>query len=211
MGLSKAFLNRGGFSEVVWKGGDESRISFQLVTEIGATDSQPTRIYEYEISIVGSATGSISVEGERLEVKAGNQVSRLIDLGNGQGQIIHLDGSIAFSQPGPGHSALEFTVPGWEGTSLKYHIMRWQFYHLLPPLMRQANPAIGQTFLSESGVNFSSWLMTLQTSYPNEFRMLRQAALDVFPDLEEILTPPTQQATTNVTTHEKHLKRPVGL
>ena len=27
-GLNKAFLDRGGFQEVLWKGGDESRISF---------------------------------------------------------------------------------------------------------------------------------------------------------------------------------------
>jgi predicted ATPase len=43
--------------------------------------------------------------------------------------------------------------------------------------------------------NLASWLLTLQTSHPEEFHLLQQAATDVFPDLESILTPLTQFAT----------------
>jgi predicted ATPase len=206
-GLSKAFLDRGGFSEVVWKGGDETRILFQLVGEI-----EPERIYEYEISIIGSQTGLISVERESLIVKAGDRISTLIDLIHGQGKITHADGTIAASPaPIPSKSALEYTIPGWEGTLVKDFISTWRFYRLLPALMKQVNAAVGQVFLSESGDNFSSWLMTLQTSYDKEFRRLKQVATDALPDLEAILTPPTQFATTYVTTREKHLKQPVTI
>jgi predicted ATPase len=208
-GLSKAFLDRGGFPEVVWKGGDESRISFQLTVDDREMEQEQVRSYDYELSIVGSSTGLISVERERLEIKIGDQVSKLIDLRNGQGQVTHLDGSPAFSPPGPGQSALEFTVPGWEGTSLKDHIARWHFYHLHPSQMRQLNAAVGQQFLFEDGSNFSSWFMTLQTGYPEVFRRIKQAATDVLPDIAEILIPPTQFATAYMLTREKHLKRPI--
>jgi predicted ATPase len=207
-GISKAFLDRGGFSEVVWKGNAESRISFQLSAETGG---EATKRYEYELVIVGSTTGLISVEKEHLIVSADTQVSSLIDLQYGQGQITYLDGSQAFRPPGPGQSALEFAVPGWEGTEVRDFIASWRFYRLLPALMKQANAAVGQNFLNEHGDNFSSWLMTLQTSHPEEFRQFRQAAIDVLPDLDAILTPPTQFATTYVTTQEKHLKQPVTI
>jgi predicted ATPase len=210
-GLNKAFLDRGGFSEVVWKGADESRISFQLTADARETGQEPLRVYDYELSIVGSPRGVISVERERLEVKVGNQISTLIELSNGQGRVTHSDGSPAFSPPGLDKSALEFTVPGWEGTSVKDLISGWRFYHLLPSQMRQANLVVGQQFLNEDGSNFSSWFMTLQTGYPDTFRLIKQAAADVLPDIEEILIPPTQFATAQMLTREKHLKRPVTI
>jgi predicted ATPase len=210
-GLTKALLDRGGFSEVLWKGGGESRISFQLTADDREIAQEQVKIYDYELSIVGSPTGMISVERERLEVKAGDQVSKLVDLRNGQGQVTHPDGSPAFSPPGPDKSALEFTVPGWEGTSVKDLITGWNFYHLVPSQMKQANLAIGQRFLNEDGSNFSSWFMTLQTGYPDAFRLIKQAAADVLPDIAEILIPPTQFATTQMLTREKYLKRPVTI
>jgi predicted ATPase len=93
----------------------------------------------------------------------------------------------------------------------KNYMATGRYYRLEPAVMKQANVALGQQFLMENGQNLSSWLMTLQTAYPNEFRLIKQVARDVFPDLEEILSPPTQIATTHLTTQEKYLKRPVTI
>jgi predicted ATPase len=210
-GLMRAFQDRGGFSEVVWKGGDESRISFQLTGEVISTDKGTPKAYEYELSIIGSATGSITVEREHLVAKTGNLIYPLIDLRYGQGKITHADGSSVFTLPSPSQSALEFPVPGWEGTAVRDLISRWRFYRLVPAVMKQANAATEQVFLNSVGDNFSSWFMTLQGRHPLEFRLIKQAAVDVFPELEEILTPPTQFATTYVTTRERHLKQPVSI
>ncbi|MBI5166865.1 MAG: AAA family ATPase, partial [candidate division NC10 bacterium] len=54
-GLNKAFLDRGGFQEVVWKGGDETRISIGLTFEVPFEEKELSKIYDYEISIIGSA------------------------------------------------------------------------------------------------------------------------------------------------------------
>jgi len=210
-GLNEAFQHRWGFPEVVWKGGEDNRVSFHLMGDDQETAHEQIRIYDYELSIVGSPAGSFLVEREKLQVNVGDRASTLIDLSNGQGRVSHPDGSPAFSPPGPGKSALEFTVPGWEGTSVKEFISGWHFYHLLPSQMRQANLAIGQQFLNEDGSNFSSWFMTLQTGHPDVFRRIRQAAMDVLPGIEEILIPPTQFATAHMVTREKHLKRPITL
>jgi predicted ATPase len=77
--------------------------------------------------------------------------------------------------------------------------------------MKQANAAASQNFLDEHGNNFSSWFMTLLTQHPEEFRRIKQVASDVLPSLKEILTPPTQVATTYVTTQEQFLKGPINI
>ncbi|MBI3080364.1 MAG: AAA family ATPase [candidate division NC10 bacterium] len=211
-GVNKAFLDRGGFHEVVWKGGSESRITFELTVEVPVREKEFKKIYDYEISIVGGATGLIAVERELLTVRTQNTVATLIDLINGRGKINKEDGTQAFApSEEPGRSALEFKVPGWEGTMVSQYVSAWRFYRLIPTLMKQSNAAMSQNFLNEGGDNFSSWLMTFQTSHPPEFRRIKQVATDVLPDLKEILTPPTQFATTYVTTHEKHLKGPINL
>lgn len=208
-GLNRAFLDRGGFQEVVWKGGRGDRISFCLVLE-GLAEQEREKTYQYELSINGSPTGLISVEKEKLVVEAGKKSSTLIDLSEGRGKITHADGKVLTSGPfDASKSILEYNIPGWEGTTLKNYISSWRFYRLIPSLMKQANAALGQQFLTETGDNLSSWLMTLQTGYQEEFRLIKQTAADVLPELEEILTPPTQFATTYVSTREKHLKHPI--
>src|SRR5574341_1507997 len=67
-GVSKAFLDRGGFPEVAWKGEDSGPISFRLVVELEANEKKSEKRYEYEISIIGSHTGSISIKQEQLAV-----------------------------------------------------------------------------------------------------------------------------------------------
>jgi predicted ATPase len=205
-GLSKAFLDRNGFPEVVWKGSDEHRITLQLNARGGEQ-----KAYDYTIVIVGSATGLISVERELLVVHNAHHSATLIDLNHGQGYVTHLDGSPAFAPPEPGHSALEYTVPGWEGTEVKNFVASWRFYSLLPAIMKQVNGAVEQHWLNENGDNLSSWLLTWQTRYPEAFHTLQQVARDVLPGLEAILAPPTQFGTTFLTTREKHLQRPITL
>jgi predicted ATPase len=211
-GLTKAFLDRGGFQEVVWKGDDESRIFIGLQVDSPAINGHPSKEYDYEISIVGGQTGTIAVESEKLTVKIDDVVRALVDLKGGQGEVKKEDGTVAFAPSAdPRRTVLEFEVPGWEGGVVREFISRWRYYRLIPTAMKQANAAASQSFLEEHGTNFSSWFMTLSTQHPEEFRRIRQAAVDVLPSIKEILTPPTQVATTYVTTQERHLKGPINI
>jgi predicted ATPase len=211
-GLFKAFSDRGGFPEVVWKGEENGPISFQLVIELEANEKEPRKTYEYEISITGSSiSGLFSIEKENLGVKVDDKIFTLIDIRGSQGKVTHMDGSLAFHPVSAGSSALEYAVPGWEGMKFKEYISKWRYYRLLPAQMKQANTTVTQEFLTENGDNFSSWFMTLQTKYPSEFRLIEQVARDVFPELEVILTPPTQFATTYLSSKEKYLKREIPI
>lgn len=211
-GVVKALVDRGGFSEVLWKGTPaDHRICITLDFDELTPEGSHSR-YGYEISILGSPAGLISIEREHLTVERNGRTFILADLKNGQGSINRLGGAILSESTGaPSVSVLELSIPGWEGMDVKNYIASWRFYRLVPEVMKQVNAAVAQNFLTQSGDNLSSWMMTLLTKYPNEFRRLKQAATDALPGLVEILSPPTQFATTYLLTREKHLREPINI
>jgi len=97
-------------------------------------------------------------------------------------------------------------LPNVEADQFRNIVAGWRFYQLLPALMRQENAPSPEPFLKQHGENFSSWITTLQT-YPEEFRQIRQAVCDAFPDLAEIIIQPTQASKIVLSTHEKYLRR----
>ena len=211
-GLRQALLDRNGFAEVVWKGAPpENRIGVSLFYEQHAPQ-EPSTNYRYEISILGSQAGFVSIDKETITAEMEGHRFTLAELADGQGSIKHLDGREISSTTGaPNASALEMSIPGWKGMEVKNFIASWRFYNLIPLLMKSVNAAVEQKFLTKTGDNFSSWLMTLNTKYPEEFRRLRQAASDALPGLQEILSPPTQFATTFLLTKERHLNTSVNI
>jgi predicted ATPase len=74
--------------------------------------------------------------------------------------------------------------------------------------MRTANPTAAVNFLTEFGDNLPAWMMTLQTNHSLAFERLRDAMKDVFSDLENIYSSPSQQATVNIASKERYLARP---
>lgn len=211
-GLRQALLDRNGFAEVVWKGSpSEQRIGIELSYEQHLPQEPPTN-YQYEISILGSQAGYVSIEKELIVAEKEGRRFTLAELADGRGRINHLDGREISSGTGaPSASALELSIPGWKGMEVKNFIASWRFYKLVPDRMKSVNAAVEQKFLTKTGDNFSSWLLTLSTRYPEEFRRLKQAASDALPGLTEILSPPTQFATTFLLTKEKHLNTPVNI
>jgi predicted ATPase len=204
-GLAESITKEGGFSELLWKGIDEGEISFSLTEEILLPNEQEPRIYEYEISLIGSAsTASFIIEKEVLKrCDKGNEYI-LSEFRSGQGKGFHPDGTIAFEQKERSEkSFLEYSVPGWEGMGVKQVFSRWRYYHLIPFAMRQVNVTSKQLFLNIHGDNLSSWLHTLQTGYPDEYNRIIQTIQGEVPDIIGIITPPTQMGTTFVHIKEK--------
>jgi predicted ATPase len=211
LGAKRAFLDRDGFSEVVWKGKNgEPRISIYLTAEASLGQTGEQKVYDYEISFLGSPSGAFIIDKEVLTVQSADTPVALIELQSGRGQLCHLDGTQAVRTPiDADKSALELDIPGWEGTEFRKWLSSWHFYRLVPALMKRHNDARVQYALSSTGDNLSAWLLTLQTSHQEQFKRIKQVALDTFPSLEEILTPPTQIGTTFLSTREKELGRPI--
>jgi len=213
IGLTEAITKAGGFSGILWAGIDEGKIAFLLTEEIIFPNDEKPRTYEYEIVLIGSAsTAAFVLEKETLKRHDAGGEYILADFRSGQGKGFHPDGSVAFEQKERSEkSFLEYSVPGWEGMGAKQVFSRWQFFHLISLAMREVNVISKQFFLNEHGNNLASWLNTLQTTYPDEFKRLSQVIMDVMPDIIGIFTPPTQMGTTFVQIKEKHLKRSMNI
>jgi predicted ATPase len=205
-GLANAFL--GGFSEFTWKGGDSNLIVISLDGET----VEPRRTgWSYEIAIVGDMQGSVRAQEERLTLSREGEKHELIEMAGGYRSLRNQDGQLVLQNIDAARSALEFEVPNWDGSFLRALVFSWSFYRLIPTPMRQINPAAAQRSLTEAGDNLSAWLMHLQTRHGDALGRIAQVCRDVFPDLQDIFTEPTRQATVTVASREKHLRRPVSL
>ena len=215
-GLHQALSNRGGFPEVVWKGSNDNDISFGLTIDIPSFgNTSKEKRFEYELVINGNPldpAGYASVQHEKLWILTREEEKiPLIDIENAKGTFRFANGKVVSEISGSSYAPLGYSIPGWEGMDFKNYLLSCRYYNLIPAAMKAINPAQAQKYLISNGSNFSSWLMTLQTAYPEEFRRFKKVTTDVFPDLEEIMAPPTQFGTTYVSTKEKNLIRNVPL
>jgi predicted ATPase len=208
-GLANAFP--GGFSEFTWKGGDSKLIAITLEGVVPALGDLQNVEWTYDIAVVGDERGSIRVQEERLSLSFADRSYELIVKKNGSRSLVNKDGREMLSSVDAGRTALEFEIPDWDGSFLRSSIASWYFYRLIPPLIKQSNPVAAPLFLTEHGDNLSSWLMHLQTRYPDAFARIEQVCRDVLPGLVSLFTWPNQQATVSVASTEKYLKRPVSL
>ena len=215
-GLHQALSNRGGFPEVIWKGSNANDIAFGLTIEAPSFgETAKAKRFEYELVINGNPldpAGYASVQHEKLWILTQEEEKiPLIDIENAKGDFRFTNGKVISEISGSSYAPLGYSIPGWEGMEFKNYLLSCRYYNLLPSAMKAINPAQSQKYLISNGSNFSSWLMTLQTAYPEEFRRFKKVTTDVFPDLEEIMAPPTQFGTTYVSTKEKNLIRNVPL
>lgn len=213
VGLLNAFTTLGGFSEVAWKGGDSNLISISLEGDGLLGDGPEKHVrWNYEISLLGDpARGWTTVQEEVLRVSGPDGQYKLVDNAEGRRALKNPDGRTVSYADDRSRSALEFEIPDWEGNAIRTFIASWRFYRLLPQLMKRSNSTAAANFLTEYGDNLSSWLMYLQTRYRESFDKIRGVAKDVFPELEDLFTTPTQQATVYLASREKHLNRPVSV
>jgi predicted ATPase len=209
-GLGRALTNRQGYHEVVWKGKDTGPIRIALEAEIHLGPGK-LRQAEYEIEVDGTATGAFWVPRERLAFSGNGPKTDVVDLRMGKGEVCLADRKTAFEAPAAGasRSALEYSIPGWEGTFFKQHLGAWQFHRLDPLTMKQLNPASRADVLIERGDNLGAWLATLKTSHAEHFRRIEQVAQDAVPGLLELVTELTANQMTFLSSREEHLARPV--
>lgn len=215
--LRRAIGYLGGFAEVVWKGTEQivQTLEIGITTEVRTAPRAPAKTFEYDIAIEEiERHGAIQVVRERLTmVEARGQPITLLETQGGQVEYRANASDKAQTYPmrQPDRLGLEaLSIPGSDLNAFRDLVSSWRFYKLTPSLMKTANPSAPQPFLVDLGVNLSSWLFTLQ-GHPNEFQRIRQVALDVFPNLAELLIQPAQAGMVSLGSTERYLKRPVSL
>ncbi len=211
-GLARAINSQGGFSEMAWKGADLNTVAFDVEGVLkGPADEIPWR---YSLELLGDkAKGLVTIQEERLLGGFGASEIALLETDGRTGRrvIRRSSGDTVTEIDDVRRSGLEFELPDWEGNRLKQAFASFQFFTLVPQVMKQVNPSSAPSFLTETGNNLSSWLMMLQTRHREKYERMTSALRDVFPELLELFTWPTPQATVFLSSTERHLKSPVNM
>jgi predicted ATPase len=212
-GLPNAINANGGFAELAWRGSESNLLSLSLEGELDGIESGGRSVgWRYRLDILGDrAKGSIMVQDEALTIStdAGDVALIRKDPNTGRRILSNQAGGTLAQIDDPTRSALEFEIPDWEGNALRRHFASFCFYRLIPQLMKQVNPVTSPRFLEEGGGNLSSWLMMLQTRFPESFARIVSAVRDVLPDVANIITWPTPQSAVFVASSERFLRTQV--
>lgn len=212
-GLPSAINANGGFAELAWRGSESNLVSLSLEGRFEEIESGNKEVaWRYSIDILGDrAKGSFMVQSESLTVSSETGDVALIqkDAATGQRTLLNQSGQVIARVAEPMRSALEYEIPDWKGNILRSDFALFCFYQLSPQLMKQVNSVTAPRFLEESGGNLSSWLMMMQTRFPEAFARIVSAVKDVLPDVANIMTWPTAQSTVFIASAEKSLRTTV--
>ena len=205
-GINSALVKRGGFEEVAWKGeGAVNVVSFSLEGTVTGKPGKPSR-WTYDVEILGERRyGSATIQREELTLFGSGEPLQLVTTGQGK-RFLNSKNRPAISQiQDSNRLALEYELPDWEGNEVRASIRSWRFYRMIPQLMRQANQAAAAQVLSEYGENLGAWLLLLQTRHGEQFHRLVNVCREAFPELQDVLSWPTQQSTVYIASREKYL------
>jgi len=191
--LHQAIAKRGGFKEIVWKGDPQGSVSLSLLVELPSRSGKNPISYSYELVLRLGIYGAAEVESERLTFESAGKSEILLENAAGKFRSVASGQMVEGPQNTLGLNVEHFGRynPPSHGIEFLEFLAGWRFYHVVPALVREANPPRSEASLSERGENLSSWLLTLQT-YPADFRRITQACCDVLPGLNQILFQPVE-------------------
>jgi len=179
--LAPLFERRGGFGRVAFQG--EEHITLKAIFQDGNHKS------EYYLRCAGE-----SVEERHLRVNG----RMIIQERSGAGNYVSKEGE-----------EKSFSVPWTElagKVSNDYalrHMSRWRFYSFTVPSIRRENSARKQLNLERDGSNLAQVLLTLKTERPKTFSAIEEVLKLAIPEVEELLTPLTEEGNTYVAIQEK--------
>src|SRR6266705_2534085 len=133
-GISYAVAQRGGISEVVWKGGDTRLITIVLEA---IDDADPSRTYRYSLELISGPGKFVTNQSESLKLLRPGMEIDLIRRERDFLQLKNADGKDAGNTGSSGISALQYAPPNWDGYRFSESVKLWRFYHLLPPEMKE--------------------------------------------------------------------------
>jgi len=207
LGIGYALAQRGGPSEVLWKGGEDKLMGIALE---GVDDDEPGTNYKYELQLIVGAGNFVAVQNESLKLLRGGKEIDLLRQEGGSHRLANADGKDLGSVPSSGASvsALQYARPDWDGYKLHEWVRGWRFYHLVPPVMRQQSQIASGQLLTPGGDNVSAWLMWIQTHSPEAFGRINEVLRDLFPEIIHARTIPTRFNTVQLEISEKVLAQP---
>jgi predicted ATPase len=206
-GITYALAQRGGPSEVTWKGGQEQLISVTLEC---VDDTEPDSNYKYELQLITGAGDFVTVQNESLKLSRGDKEIDLLHQEGGSRRFANADGKDMGNLPSPRATASAFQYPrsDWDGWKLRQWVWGWRFYHLVPPAMKQATQMASGQVLAPGGDNLSAWVMWILSHSPEAFGRINEVLRDLFSDLVQVRPIPMRDGKVHLEFLEKALRQP---
>lgn len=196
-----------GFASFVWGGQEDLHIEVQMTAVLKS--SQLT----YGLIIAGPLNRTPFVIKEEAVIRKATKAKTLLDIKEGKGFYLdeRSNQKVSF-KPGPTLCALSVLVEREKTPtliSLRDWLSQWSFYHFDPAQMREYWLSQEELRLESDGRNLAQVLHSLQSSYPEKFRLILETFHSGFEEAEQITTPIRRDAPkTTISIKEKHFDKP---
>lgn len=196
-----------GFASFVWGGQENLRIEVQMTAVLNS--SQLT----YGLSVAGPPHRTPFVVKEEAVLREATKAKSLLEIKEGKGFYLdeHSHQKVSFN-PEPTQCALSVLVEREKTPtliSLREWLSQWAFYHFDPAQMREYWLSQEEFRLEPDGRNLAQVLHSLQSSYPEKFRLIEETFQSSFEEVEQITTPIRRDAPkTTISIKEKPFDKP---
>jgi predicted ATPase len=181
---------RGGYERVIFGGGKEKvEISFEFVLDDKAS--------AFFISLSGSGIveEEYSIEGEKIIERHPGKMAKM--LVSAPSATEHVKREI-----GNWDSAIK------EYPEIRDYLSAWRSYNFMTSEMRRKDSAKKNLILEKTGRNLAQVLLSLHNERPKTFDKIEEILTQAIPQIDELLTPLTEEGNTYIAVREKGFDSP---
>ncbi|MEU7948861.1 AAA family ATPase [Micromonospora taraxaci] len=221
--LQPALDLRGGFDEVVFRGGDKPPVYMQIkLTATWTTHSSLSALDEYQLRVSRPRQGSLSrrekfafkrTQGRGRRITISGQKVNVVDTGRGGGER-----EIGISALSSGLSTLPRLSDeqgGSEVSTVAQRLASFRVFDVRVDEARQASrfPRAKTEVLDDGAANLAGFLLALRSQDENAWQRLVEDAMEVLPQLDGIdfEYPSGAAREVVIVLHERGLRRPTQL
>jgi predicted ATPase len=182
---------RGGYDRVVFGGRKEKiKISFEFVLDSKASE------FFISLSETGIVEEELSIAGEKIiERPPGKMAKMLVPAPSGARYI------------------KEMQLGGWDSAIKEYpeiraYLTAWRSYNFMTSDMRRKDSAKKNLILEKTGRNLAQVLLSLHNERPKTFDKIEEILRQAIPQIDELLTPLTEEGDTYIAIREKGFDSP---
>jgi len=187
----KALEVRGGYERVVFGGGKEKiEISFEFVLNSKASE------FFISLSEKGVVEEKLSIEGEMIIEHHPGKVAKI---------LVPTTSGTEYRQVDFGDKWKSAIT---ECPELRDYLTAWRSYNFMTSEMRRTDSAKKNLILEKTGKNLAQVLLSLHSERPKTFDKIEEILTQAIPQIDELLTPLTENSETYVAVREKGFDSP---
>lgn len=191
----------------MWGGQENLRIEVQITAALNSS------LLTYGLNVAGPPNRTPFVGKEEAVIHEATKAKSLLSIKEGRGFYFdeRSNQKVPF-HPEPTQCALSVLVEREKTPTLitlREWLSQWAFYDFDPAQMREYGLSQEEFRLESDGRNLAQVLHSLQSSYPEKFRLIQETFQSSFEEVEEITTPIRRDMPkTTISIKEKDFDKP---